>query len=924
MHTQIHFPPRTYVLLLLVLLFGTTPAAARKKSNFDPIDLKCEYQTDPQVVDVAQPRLSWINRPAQGIRDERQTAWQIRVASSSEQLADGKPDLWDSKKVKNDPSNRIRYAGTPLPSGQSCWWQVRVWDKSGNVSPWSAPAFWNMGLLRADDWKADWIGAPWQGEEPLDKMGAATPPPAPLLRKTFDIGKEVRSARVFVTGLGYFELYLNGEKVGNDVLVPNQTNYGKRPGLETKGIPVEDNFKEYRVMYLSYDLTDRLKTGKNAVGALLGNGFYNAVSHWVMSYGSPRFLMQIQIEYADGSRETIASDKSWKASKSAIVHDMIYTGEHYDARLEQPGWCQASFDDSHWQPVAVRKAPEGRLVAQNGPADRVMEELKPIKIEKLANGNYKVDFGQEVSGWLHLRNVTGEAGRRIGIRYICESPVGDNSYTLKGGGPESYAARFTWFVFREVELSNWPGVPTPEQLTAEAVYSDVKTTGSFFCSNQLFNEINKIWWRSQTDNMHGGVASDCPHRERSAYTGDGQIACATVMHNFDAAAFYNKWIADIAGAQNARTGYVPNGAPWQPGCGGGVAWGAAMNIMPWEFYQYYADRDMLETYYPHMTEQLQFMQTWVDNDGIMEMKDPCPWKNLGDWCPASELPPTAMVHTYFFWRCADIMARTATVLGKTADAQKFTALAEKANQAFHLRFWDSGQQSYGRFGGNLFAVKMGLPAERLKAVKEAIKKEIQGNNNHLDTGIFGTQLLFETLYEIGMNDLAYEIMDQRSAPGFGAWIEQGATTTWEQWDGGNSRNHPMFGAGLTWFYRKLAGVNIDPEAPGYQHTIIRPAIPARLETAGYSQQSIYGTISVQWNKNKGLLTLQVEIPVGCTATLYLPVKTGQSVQESKTEKNKKGGKYLNGKKQDGYTLNGIDNGWAQIEVTSGQYRFTVE
>ena len=920
-------PPFLRILqLFLFCLFGSVPfviaGPTQPKKGIVPTHLTCEYQTDPQVVDDQYPRLSWINVSAPEARDKRQIAWQIRVATSPERLKAGKPDLWDSKRVNSDASTLIRYAGLPLQSGQQCWWQVRVWPENGRPSDWSEPAYWCMGLLNPSDWKAQWIGAPWQGEEPLDQLGTENPPPAPLLRKTFRIDKAVKTARAFVTGLGYFELYLNGKKVGDDVLTPNQTNYDKRPGLEKKGIPLDDNLKEYRVMYLAYDVTALLKKGENAVGGILGNGFYNAVRHWVMGYGSPRFLMQLQIEYQDGSHETVITDGSWKASKSAIVHDMIYTGEHYDARLEQPGWNEASFDDSNWKPVAIRRAPGGKLVAQNGPADRVMERIAPVRIEKLENGNYRVDFGQEISGWLRINRVEGEAGRKIGIRYLCESPVGDNSYTLKGEGPESYATRFTWYVFREVEISQWPGELKPEQITAEAVYSNVETTGSFECSNELFNTINRIWWRSQTDNMHGAVASDCPHRERSAYTGDGQVSSSMVMHNFDAASFYNKWIADIGGAQHIQTGYVPNGAPWQPGCGGGVGWGAAMNIMPWEFYLHYADRDLLEKYYPHMVEQLAFMQTWVDPTGIMEMKDECTWKNLGDWCPVSQFPPTAMVHTYFFWRCADLTAQAAKVLNKPEEAERYAALARKTNEAFQEKFWNAEEQSYGPYGGNLFALKMGVPQERIEAVRKSLKRIIESNDNHLDTGIFGTQILFELLAENGMNDLAYEIMNQRTAPSFGAWIEQGATTTWEQWDGGNSRNHPMFGAGLTWFYRKLVGVNIDPDTPGYRRFIVRPQPVESLSFARYSQRSIYGTVAAGWERKGDGLELQVEVPVGCTATVYLPVEPGQFLFESGKELSKKEDRYVTGKQKNGFRLNGIADGHAELAVTSGRYVFT--
>ena len=443
------------------------------------------------------------------------------------------------------------------------------------------------------------------------------PPPAPLLRKKINIIKEIKAASAYVTGLGYFEFYVNGAKVSDDVLVPNQTNYGKRPGLEKAGIPLPDDFREYRVMYLSYDISRFLKKGENVLGAIVGNGFYNAPMNWTQSYGTPRFIGQIYVTYTDGTEDIIVSDESWKASKSPIVMDLIYQGEHYDARLEQPGWNAPGFDDSAWENAVLRRKPEGIMKAHMSPTDKVMERLKPVAIIKNSDGKYYVDFGQEISGWVRISGVRGDAGRVIDFDYICESTSGDNTYTLKGGGHESYAARFTWFVFRQVVVNNWPGNLSADQITAEAVYTDVETTGKFETSNPLFNSINRIWWRSQTDNMHGGIASDCPHRERSPYTGDGQVACVTVMHNFDARAFYTKWIQDIVGAQIEETGYVPNGAPWQPGCGGGVAWGAAINIMPWEYFVHYGDTSMLAYTYEGMKGYVRYMLTWTDKDGIM-------------------------------------------------------------------------------------------------------------------------------------------------------------------------------------------------------------------------------------------------------------------------------------------------------------------
>jgi alpha-L-rhamnosidase len=906
-----------FILILLVVL----PWAV-SFGKIAPAKLTCEYLQNPSVVDVARPRLAWINLADRGERGQMQTAWQIRVATAERKLA--KPDLWDSQKVSGEQSDRLVYAGKPLKSRMECWWQVRVWDKNGKVSDWSEPAFWRMGILNSPEWTAKWIGAPWQGEEALPKpmnpnakLPEKLPPPAPMFRKEFRIDKKIEKAVAFVTGLGYFEFYLNGQKVGDDVLVPNQTNYGKRPGLPKEGIPLEDNFREYKVMYLAYDIKHQLKKGNNAMGSMLGNGFYNPAKYWAGAYGTPRFLAQIYITYTDGTEQVIVSDESWKASESPILMDMVYYGEQYDARREQPGWNLPGFDDSTWQPVVLRKAPEGKLVAHTANPDRVMERLSPVKIEKMDNGNYHVDFGVEVSGWIRLNQVKGPAGHKIEIKYLCNTYSGDNSYIFKGVGPESYSARFNWFIFSGVEISNWPGELNPNQITAEVVHTAVEESATFETSNPLFNSINKIWRRSQTDNMHGGIASDCPHRERSPYTGDGQVSSVTVMHNFDARNFYHKWIQDILGAQDLKTGYVPNGAPWQPGCGGGVAWGAAICIMPWEFYLHYGAKDMLEDNYVGMKEYVRYMQTWVDQDGIMYSRrvgkdgKVLKWFNLGDWVAPGNLPPDEMVHTFYFWRCADLTAQAAKALNKSGEANEYAALAEKTRQAFYKRFFDEKNGTYGKSGGNIFALKMGVPADQYNRVVEALKNDIKENNGHLDTGIFGTQFFFEVLSENGMHDLAFEAMNKKDEPGYGHWLELGSTTTREQWSEEGSHNHPMFGGGLVWLYRKLAGMNADPEAPGYKHIIFRPQPVGDLSFVKYFSQTTYGEAGISWEKRNEQFAMQVSVPVGCRATVYVPVLKGENITESgRSIANSKDVQFL--KEGEGYHV---------FVVKSGVYKF---
>jgi alpha-L-rhamnosidase len=905
----------------MLLLLGCS-----SETVLNPVNLTCEYLEDPGVVDVEQPRLSWINLSPEKVRGEGQTAWQVRVASSPEKLEN--PDLWDSGKHLSDQSTRVEYGGRVLSSRQECWWQVRTWNRSDKVSEWSEAAFWRMGLLHADDWKARWIGAPWQGEEALPKPAGGPDgrpedfgPPAPLLRKNFQVNKEVEKAVAFVTGLGYFELYLNGKKVGKDVLVPNQTNYGKRPQLMEALISLPDDFREYKVLYLAYDMKDQLVRGENAIGGILGNGFYNPAKFWAAAYGSPRFLCQLHISYSDGSEEIITSDESWRTSPSPIQMNMVYYGEDYDARLEQSGWSASGFDDSGWEQVVLRQPPYGELVAHTAHPDQVTETLEPVSIEKLGEGHYQVDFGVEISGWVRLNGVEGPEGHRIHIRPNANLYSGENTYIFKGDGPEYYAPRFNWFVFSGVEITNWPGELTAGMLTAEAVNTWIEPSATFETSNELFNEINRIWRRSQTDNMHGGVASDCPHRERSPYTGDGQITCITVLHNFDAKNFYHKWVQDMLGAQIRSTGYVPNGAPWQPGCGGGPAWGAAICVIPWEYYMHYGSEDMLADNYEGMKAYLNYMQTWVDEDGIMHSKrkgrngEVLKWFNLGEWVPPGDFIPDEMVHTFYLWYCAQITANCAGILGFETEAAHYASLAEHTKRAFQTRFYDEERGSYGDAGGNILALKMGVPTHQYKRVLEALRAGLIKTRGHLDTGIIGTRFFFEILAEHGLNEYAYEALNKRTEPSFGRWVELGSTTTRERWDESSSFNHPMFGGGLVWFYRNLAGMQADPEKPGYRHMIFRPQPVDEMEWVSYMNRTPYGDGGISWQKKEASFSMEVTVPVSCFATLYVPASDPSLVYEGKRRADKAS--------DAGIEFTGMDDGYAVYRVESGVYHFQV-
>lgn len=861
------------IIAILCFTFSANNAIGKPKTSIGPTDLRCEHMTNPSTVDNQHPRLSWINIAAdENAQGEYQSAYQIQVASTAKKLEKGKADIWDTRKVDSQESYLIDYAGKPLQSGLDYYWRVRVWDKDGKASNWSEPAHWGMGLLTQEEWKAQWIGSSFSSDEGLDA--------APLYRKTFTLnGKKIAKAKAFVSGLGFFELYVNGKRVSDDCLVPGISNFSHRPLLSKIRITVEDNFTNYRVLYLSYDITDLLNKGENAVGAILGNSVYNTNNFHVLRFGKPCLICQIEVTYEDGTKEMIVTDSSWRTHKSAIVMNDTYAGEIYDATKESNGWATTNFNDSDWEQVTTGKGvgPDGILSAQTAPTDKVTERVKPISVTKRADGTFLAKFDKEMAGWLRFNNIVGKLGDTLKVHFICEYEVGTEQYMFKDSNPTSYAPRFTWYTFTEAEISGVKEL-TVDNITAEAVNTDVKQDSQFGTSNALFTKINDIWIQAQKENMHGCISSDCANRERIAYLGDGQLASLALMHNFDASAFYVKWFRDMRDCQDKDTGYVPNAAPWQPYGGGGVAWGAGAIIMPWNYYLQYGDRKVLSDSYETMKGYVRYMLTWLTPDNTMFSQrcnigstEPNIWFNLGEWNAPYDIPPQELYHTYFLWKCSNIIAKSAKKLGHDADYEYYSKLAARTREAFNKKFYDPKNHTYGDFGANLFGLSIGVPEGCKADVVETLRKELtEKYNKHINTGIFGCQLLFTTLAQNGLSDLAYDIMNQTDYPSFGLWVKQGATTMWETWSGKDSHVHTMFGAGLVWFYNDLAGVNVDENEPGYRHVIIRPLLPSQLDSARYSHPTPYGKVVSEVVRHGSQSTLDVTIPVGSHATIYLP------------------------------------------------------
>lgn len=756
------------------------------------------------------------------------------------------------------------------------------------------PAIENLGA-ECPEWKASWIGASWIPDEWNKEEYKAkrkevfagekdTTMAAPEFRKEFALDKRVKKATAYICGLGFGELWLNSQRVSTDQLSPNETNYTYRSNITSgRGITIDgDALAAYRVLYMSYDVTSLLRRGSNEARLMLGNGFFHTESAgWVATYGAPRIICQIDVEYTDGSAESIVTDETWQVRRSSILLNDMYDGEIYDATYS-----------GIWEQATPMSAPTGELCPQTSPVDKVMEVLAPKSIEKLEDGSYRVDFGDYITGWTALKGFKAPAGTTIDIVHECETRGNGVWRYISDGSKADYAPRFTWWAFRYVVIKGWPGELKSGDIEARAVYANLEKTGNFECSNPLINRIMHIWWRSETDNMHLGVASDCPHREKGPYTGDGEVSCTMVLHTFGAQEFYRKWIRDMRDVQDVNTGYVPNGAPWHPGCGGGVPWGSAMCVMPWECYVHYGDISFLEDNYEAMKAYLKYLSGWRQEDGTCFQKKTNMdgkwqyWLNLGEWCAPFENTPDALVHTWSLWKCATYTANAAAALGKAGEEAAFRELAQSVWEAFHAVFYNPETHDYSAGGtptnqgespvevvgngANFFALNMGVPEDRLEDVLATVKEELKQNNGHLNTGIYGTLLFFDELCKYGMGEAAYEAVTKTDYPSFGWWIEQGADTTWEQWNGKNSRNHPMFGGGLVWLCTRVAGLQTDPAEPGYKHIIVKPTPLGDLEWASYSTKTPYGEASVKWERKDGKFLMSLAVPDGCHASVYMP------------------------------------------------------
>ncbi len=938
-HTTRHFA--AWRIAVVAMLSYLPAARAATLSN-----LRCEYRTNPLGIDVEKPRLSWIIES--GKRGERQTAYQVLVASTPELLAKDQGDLWDSGKVASDRSIQVEYAGPstsvragkPLESGMSCRWKVRVWLNDGKATDWSRPDEWTMGLLKPEDWRATWI-KPDTWSSALENAKSGPPPPgqvtsrenvpASWVRKVFTLTAAPDRAVAYVNVMGYYELYVNGQKVGDEVLSPAVSDHARRS------------------FYRTYNIGTLLRPGRNCVGLWLDMGWYRS---------GP--IARVQLDLAVGGQSVrVGTERTWTCAPS--THTPLggwkwdaMGGERIDARREIPGWSDAECTAGEWIPVAEVPAPNGAVVAQPCPPNRVGAVLPLAACAALGTNTWELDFGTNLTGWLRLRLLQMKAGQRVMMHYAdkrFQTPAGDdtpagkikpssqrNFDTARGpvgyqtfnqidefisaGKPgERFCSKFNYHGFRYVIVEGLSAQPAAGDAEALLIESDLEPAGEFACSNDLFNRIHQVnLWTLRCLDL-GGYMVDCPHRERLG-DGDGQVGIESLTMNRNTAAFYGKWASDWLEAQNPSTGEIPYTAPKFCDSGGGPGWGGAGCVLPWKLYLYYGDQRLLERAYEPIRRYVEFLDYKCTNDVLRHYGGD--WDSIGDWVApgrgmdTSNWPPKPAAELFnngyrlYLW---DQLTRVAAALGRPEEAQRYRNRINELRPHIHAAFYDVSKQLYvlDEQSYQLMPLMTGIVPEELRGT--IFRKLEDGilvkNKGHLDTGMLGTYFLIHYLKELGRNDLLYTIYNQKTYPGWGYMISQGATTFWEQWNGYWSQIHSCFTSPDGWFYQGLAGIRADETAPGFKKILIKPAVVGDLTWVKGGYDSIHGRIVSYWQREGDKVRMDITIPANTTATVFVPAKDAAGVTES-------------GKPTDsaeGVTFLHMQDNAAVYAVGSGTYRF---
>lgn len=899
---------------LVCTMFLAQPAYPRNASLL-PGELTCEYRINPLGIDSHYPRFAWTL--SSNSRNQVQTAYEIIVSD----IAQGNGNIWTSGKTVSSGQNQIVFGGAPLKPFTRYYWKVRVYDGLGQRSSWSDEAWFETAMLSQGDWTSQWISdgsrnpdrdADYYGE---DRM--------PLLRRKFNVRAPVSAARLYISGLGYYEAYLNGKKIGDRMLDPGWTTYRKQ------------------VLYSVFDITGMINNGDNVAGIMLGNGWWNPLpfklfGRWDLrdfqETGRPCVRAEIHLYYSDGSKQIIPTNEEWLATPGPIVKNNVYLGEHYDARLEVANWSTSEASPGNWVDAVAVAGPQGELLAQMLPPIKVTKVIRPVRIIGRGDGVFIADMGQNFAGVVRI-NVKGRAGTRVTLRFgeglfedgslnvmttvatqikkggikggagAPETAWQEDSYTLKGNGTETWAPRFTFHGFRYVEITGWPGKPTVDDIEGLRMNSDLQPLGTFACSNPMFNRLHETVQWTFLSNVFS-VQSDCPGREKMGYGADIVVTANAFMFNYDMAQFYRKTVNDYRNEQRplgGMTEIAPFTGIADRGYGdlsGPLGWQLVFPYLQKQLYLFYGDTRIIEENYSALQKQIAFLRS--------QSKENLFYWDISDH-EAIDPRPEALTASAFYYHHALLASELAGILGKKEDSLGYRQLSQRIGESLVRKFHVPGT---GRFdnatqSAQLFSIWYDLAPDREKSM-EVFYNELDRHDHHLSTGIFSTWMFFDVMRESNRNDVAYRVANQRNFPGWGYMLGRGATTLWESWDFPEtvpSRNHPMFGSVDEWFYRSLLGIN--PSKPGFAEVIIKPQPAGDLTWARGGYHSIRGPITSNWKIEDDIFYLQVEIPPNTTARVWLPSVKGGEVLE------------------DGRTLDGVkfNGGYAMVEVGSGSYSF---
>ena len=899
----------------------TLPSYVFAESPLQPATLRTEYIENPLGINTGLPRFSWTFTTT--ARNQFQSAYEILVSDNIKDIQQNKGNVWTTGKVTASQNLHIEYNGVALKSLTRYYWKVRVYNQNGELSGWSKTNWFETAMLQPGDWQAQWISdgtaQPAKDEDyyKTDRM--------PLLRKTFTAKKRIASGRLYISGMGYYEAYLNGKKISDHVLDPGWTTYREQ------------------VLYVVHDITALLKKGNNVAGIMLGNGWWNPLpfklfGRWDLreyqQTGRPCVKAEMHIRYTDGTIEKIITDNSWQTAPGPVTQNNVYLGEHYDARLEQDDWLQVKTNSAVWKQAVPVNGPSGELAVQMQPAIKVTKIIKPVSIRQQGKDTFIVDMGQNFAGVARI-NVKGAAGTKITLRYgegiygdgtinlmtavatqikkggirggpgAPETAWQEDSYILKGEGVETWSPRFTFHGFQYVEITGWPGTPAVNDIEGLRMNADLPVNGSFSCSNELFNRLHEVIQWTFLSNVFS-VQSDCPGREKMGYGADMVVSAEAFLYNYDMSAFYRKAVQDYANEQRPNGGMTEI-APFtgiaDQGYGdlsGPLGWQLAFPFLQKKLYEFYGDIRVIENYYPALQKQIVFLQSQAHN-------------NLFFWdiSDHNSLDPRPMSFSAsaFYYHHVQLAAEFAGLLNKKDDSVRYANLSANIKRNIIRQYYVPGT---GRFdiatqAAQLFALWYDFSPEKEKTIR-VLTEELERHDWHLSTGIFSTKYFFDVLRELQNPDIAYKIANQKDYPGWGYMLENGATTLWETWgfpETSPSRNHPMFGSVDEWFYRSMLGINAG--APGFSTVLIQPQPAGDLTRASGSYQSVRGTIASEWKKEGDQFTLKVSIPANTNAIIRIPAKVNAVITENNMPV--KDVRY--------------ENGYAEIHTGSGEYEFVV-